>query len=274
MKQFDEKSEYDDVFRSMNKKVNIAEKDQTEVLYHINNEMDKNNQIQRKNSKWKYYLALSTAALLVMVLVIPLLSNILLNTTGNMDKNESIKQILNEFGYDQIIYQKDVENGVVVIYDPDIKSDQDAASSDLSAIFIKKSILGWQATNDRGGYTSSVKEDISSQYLAKSNSQSPFPMMYGEINNAEITQIKVINEETNEEYLAETISGEEKQIWFTFLDENIEGTYEIHGLSNTGEVIFSKSVNNDVTDADSVQQPNVSMDIKNNVLTLISSNLH
>lgn len=256
MKQFDERNEYNSHFKSMDNKINIAENEQKEILEQINNRIDSESSTRRKSSKiWKYYFAFSAASLIIIILSLPLLSNMIQERTGFSNMGESIHQILNERGYEKIVHQQEVDNGVVVFYIPNIQSN--GMVSELNSIFIKRTTLGWEGTNDRGGYSTSINEDISSQYLQKSDKQSPFPMLYGEINNSDITQIKVINLESNHEYLAETIETESHNIWFVFLDDQ-EGEYEILGLSESNEVITSvDSDDNSVT---------VTTDIEDNVL--------
>lgn len=240
MKQFEEIHEYDNDFKSINNKINITEEEQKDVLYKINYKMDRKS-LTRKHAtiKWKYYLALSTASLLLIILVMPLLSNIFQDTTGIFSKDESIRQILNELEYEEILYQEKVEKGVVVFYIPKIETNDATNISELSSIFIKKTPFGWEGTYDRGGYSSSIREDITSQYLPKSNSQSPFPMLYGEINNPEVNKIKIINSTNNNVYQAETVMADGHQIWFVFLDENQEVAYEVQGFSKTNEIITS-----------------------------------
>ncbi|MBM7571930.1 DUF4871 domain-containing protein [Aquibacillus albus] len=251
MTNFEEMDSYDDSFKSMKNKVYLSETEKREVFHKINMKIERKPSIRKQLSiKWKYRLALSSASFILMILIMPFLINIIQDSTGNLSKDESIRQIVNELDYDTILHQEEVNNGVVVFYIPNIETDDDDTNlSELSAIFIKKTLLGWEGTNDRGGYSSNIGEDITSQYLPKSNRQSPFPMLYGEINNQEVDRIKVINLENNAEYHAETVIMENHHIWFVFLDEMEEGKYEIQGLSETNEMITSITVDRGLADA-------------------------
>ncbi|SES12301.1 hypothetical protein [Salipaludibacillus aurantiacus] len=245
MSQFNGNKNMDDVFKSMNKKLDISKQEQNDIHSQMNKKISRISKRTPKRPKWKYYLSLTAASIIIVVLSLPLFSNIIHERTGN----EGIYQILNEVGYQEVVHKEEVETGVVVFYAPDIQTnDMDTEVAELGAIFIEKTLWGWEETFDRGAYTTSINEEvtnITSQYLSQSHSQSPFPMIYGEIMNPNIVEIKVINLESNKEYEAEITIKESHKIWFVFVDNNEETNYEVQGLSEKGEVVTSNLVNED-----------------------------
>ncbi|WP_158735813.1 DUF4871 domain-containing protein [Alteribacillus sp. YIM 98480] len=92
MKQFEEMNEYDREFKSMNNKINLAQKEQEDILYQINNKIGRKSPTRRQVSPiWKYYLTLTVTSLIIIILSLPLLTNIIQDRTGNLN-NESIHQ--------------------------------------------------------------------------------------------------------------------------------------------------------------------------------------
>ncbi|WNF35228.1 hypothetical protein RJD24_12200 [Bacillaceae bacterium IKA-2] len=244
MKQFEEMKEYDHHFKSIDKKINMIENEKNEILLNINKKIDSNGTTQSNSStKWKYYFAVTTAFLILLILSLPLFSEMVHDRTGGM--NEDIHQILLDFGgYNEILHKEVVEHGVVVFYIPNIKSpDEEVSASELGAIFIKKTLFGWEGTFNRGGYSTSIPENFTSKYLPQfgTENNSPFPILFGEIINPEITQMNIISDENNILHEAKVITTGYHKIWFVFLDEEKQLDYEVQGLSYTNEIITSIS---------------------------------
>lgn len=156
-------------------------------------------------------------------------------------------QIIAEQGYNNIIHTEKLENGVVVFYIPDDMNNNTDEETSLSASFIKKTNFGWTETFDIGGHSSSGKPDLTSQYLYKSDEKSPFPMLFGAINNLKIQDIKVINSKQNSNPIQAIIIDNEKQrIWYALLNQqNNDIEFEIRGLTDDGEIVTS-IINNDL----------------------------
>ncbi|WP_078551553.1 hypothetical protein [Bacillus alkalicellulosilyticus] len=160
-------------------------------------------------------------------------------------QEERIYEILAENGFKQILHQEETKNGVVVFYIPDIKTDNDHETvSDLSAIYIERTWFGWKGTIDRGGYSTSVDRAITSQYLGRSgkSKNSPFPLLFGEIHQPEISTIQVVNKGNERIDEAKVITTDNNTIWFLFIDENIR-EISIQGLDVNGNLIKEAGVN-------------------------------
>ena len=243
MKSSNDENKFDKEFKSMDKKVNFPENEQEEVLQYINNQVNKTSPKRVRKPMWNYYLALTAAAIIITILSIPIIDNFIHERTGDA----GINQIMNEVGYKNILHQEEVDNGVVVFYIPDIESnDMDNEVSDLSSIFIKRNIFGVEETQDRGTFSTNLSDDLTnftSQYLPKSDEHSPFPMVFGEINNPDITKIKIKDLKSDQVYEAEVISTDSHVLWYSFLNKNEREMYEVRGLSEEGEVIASNVVN-------------------------------
>lgn len=134
-----------------------------------------------------------------------------------------------------LLHKEKVDNGIVVFYG-DIENE-----NTLGVRFIKKKLLNWEATYDRGGggFGGSM-ESISSMYLPRYSSKSPFPLLMGLISDRKIAEIKVEYKYKGvvKEVKAKTIQGNDRYIWFAFVDEPLERTiYTINGFSKQGEMV-------------------------------------
>jgi hypothetical protein len=161
-------------------------------------------------------------------------------------------KILDEQGYSTIIHEEPLENGVVVFYIPNtMNRTADEEYTSLGASFMKKTFFGWKETLDRGGHSLSGVPELSSQYLPKSDEKSPFPMLYGTINNPKVQDIKIINVQSNTSIQAKIVSDKEQRIWYAFVKQsNKDGEFEIQSLSQDNEIIAS-IINNDLLPSNS-----------------------
>jgi hypothetical protein len=166
---------------------------------------------------------------------------ILIILLSGCSSDDGYFQIIDEQGYNNIIHTEKLDNGVIVFYLPDnMKNKADEEATGLSASFIKKTHFGWLETFDRGGHSSSEKLELTSQYLYKSDDKSPFPMLFGVINNPKIKEIKIINSENSNPIQAKIIDNEEQRIWYSFLNQQKEDAeFEIQGLTDDGEILTS-----------------------------------
>ncbi|MFT4415803.1 hypothetical protein ACLM5H_18245 [Fredinandcohnia humi] len=241
MKQYKETNEFDKEFESMNTKISMTISEQKYVLNQINMKIDSKLLIPRqKPFQWKYYIVLTAVFFIMIILSLPLFSNTFQNLAGGFNKDESFRNILNDLDYDKIIHQEEVANGVIIFYDPKIETSKvNDITSELSAVFIKETFFGWEKTNDKGGFSSGLNGEISRQFLPKMDRNSPFPMLYGEILNPDVNQVKVINLKNNRNYNVETVITESHRIWFAFLDENHEELYEVQGFTKSNKFVTS-----------------------------------
>ena len=133
-----------------------------------------------------------------------------------------------------IIYQADVDNGVVVFYENNVGDGDDAYT--INAEFIRHNLLGWKWVYG-GGFSG-----CSGQYLP-SIKGTPFPMIFGEAKNSDIVQIKILDKEHDETKTVDIVGTGEYRIWYVFIDESAGPNFEITGLSATGEIVESVNFN-------------------------------
>lgn len=163
--------------------------------------------------------------------------SILVLLLAGCSSDEGHLQIIDERGDTHIIHTEEVGNGVVVFFIPDIN---EGKYSGVEASFIKKTIFGWKGTHDRGEHSWVDNDELSSQFLYKSDDKSPFPMLYGAINNPNIKEVKIINLYNNNLIQAKIVENEEQRLWYVFLKQPKKETeFEIQGLTDDGEVVTS-----------------------------------
>ncbi|MHB8127289.1 MAG: hypothetical protein ACYDEJ_17030 [Desulfitobacteriaceae bacterium] len=129
-----------------------------------------------------------------------------------------------------IIYQEEVNGGIVVFTK---RTTGDAYVIDSG--FIKKGLLGWKWIWG-GGYSGYY-----GQYF-QAISGTPFPMLFGDINNEQITKVNIKDVEHNNSKEAKIVGNCNDRIWFTFLNKYDGPSFEIITLSQTGKVLDSKNI--------------------------------
>jgi hypothetical protein len=76
VKQIEEMDQFDNNFKSLNNKLNMTEEEKKDVLYQINNKINSKRKVQKRPTQWRYYFTLASAALILIILAMPLLSTI------------------------------------------------------------------------------------------------------------------------------------------------------------------------------------------------------
>lgn len=84
MKHPEEMNQFDNSFKSMNNQMNMTEDEQKDVLHQINNKMNNKRQMPKHSfTHWKYYFTLVSAALILLILAMPLISTIQNKSEGS-----------------------------------------------------------------------------------------------------------------------------------------------------------------------------------------------
>lgn len=167
----------------------------------------------------------------IIIVMLALVGSWLIFTHKNSDTIiEAIEEIRGNV--DRIIYQTEVENGVVVFYENNVGDD----AYTINAEFVKHNLFGWKWVYG-GGFSG-----YSGQYF-QSVSGTPFPMIFGEVKNNEIEKIKVLDKEHNETKLVDIVGNDDHRIWYIFLDETSGPNFDIMGMSASGEIVESISFN-------------------------------
>jgi len=152
-------------------------------------------------------------------------------------KNEGFSEGVG-WSYDApIIHKENVEDGVIAFYE------QKGPTNALGAMFIEKTLFGWEATNDRvEGGLKNPRKSIRTLFAPKleEGNNSPFPILFGLIEEDSIKEIQVEYQYKGnlKEVQGKTIHAEGRYLWFAFVDEpNTEITYIIKGYSNEGDLL-------------------------------------
>lgn len=232
-------------FRSLNQKITMSDKEREKVQEQMNIRMNSSpeSEVRKASTPRKYYFALASAALIFVLILIPAIFN-------NLDKPddsvvvsdeippERLEEILAPYDNNKILHVEEVDEGVVVLFTWYIKKDINIEV--LNATFIKKTKYGWEESVESAEHTLLDKEDLSHQLVTPSSDESPFPLVFGKIINSEITGVSVTDPENDKEYTAKIITSDKgEDYWFTFVDINPEELFEIHGVTNEGESIYS-----------------------------------
>lgn len=151
-----------------------------------------------------------------------------------------------------ILLQKDIDNGQVVFYLRKINDDRQI----VSAEFVKKTILGWKWVYGGGhsipiytGADQEIKVDKSWSYqylpstIGTEFGKSPFPMLFGVIQNSDVTSIIVRNLSSYDEQNAEIVKvNNSLRFWFCFIKEKHGRKFTISAISNKGMEISVKNI--------------------------------
>jgi hypothetical protein len=147
-----------------------------------------------------------------------------------------------------LLEEREVSDGEVVFY---IKQDGER-SPVLYADYVKKTFLGWRWAAG-GGHSMPAAETgeetiWSYQYIAATKGtlfgQSPFPLIFGSFSNPAIKSVVVKSVLTGEETQAviEPIPKTDG-LWYAFISGEQGKSFELKGLSETGELISEKRIN-------------------------------
>jgi hypothetical protein len=152
----------------------------------------------------------------------------------------------------ELLEEREVRNGEVVFY----FRQHGSSETVLSADYVKQTFLGWKWAS--GGAHSlpvasetdtSPKTDTvwSYQYIAGTkgtlSGDSPFPLLFGTFNNPRIAKVIVKAIQSGQETEAKIIPSKGiAKLWYVFILQDQGSSYELTGLSNTGEMISKKRI--------------------------------
>jgi hypothetical protein len=130
---------------------------------------------------------------------------------------------------DELIYQEEVENGTLVFFTRDV-GERDT----IEAGFIRKALFGWKWVYGGGfsGYSGQYFETVSG---------TPFPMIFGEVKNQAIEQVKVLDKQDNEIGVSPVAGTDNHRVWFVYLDKSAGPNFNIVYLSADSDVLDTKS---------------------------------
>jgi hypothetical protein len=156
------------------------------------------------------------------------------------------------FHMDDIVLQKDIEDGQVVFYLRKINDGQQV----VSAEYVKKTLLGWKwvyggghsLPNYQGSNPDMIKEESwSAQYFPSTRStefgKSPFPMLFGVVKDSDINSIAVRDLKNLKEQKAEIVqTNGSLRFWYVFVTEQQGGKFAISAMSKDGTAVSAKTI--------------------------------
>jgi hypothetical protein len=71
MKPFDEKTDHDEAFQSMKKKIRLSEKENLTIFHQLNKKMELDSARSTAFSKKKYYFSFALAFIIIGILILP-----------------------------------------------------------------------------------------------------------------------------------------------------------------------------------------------------------
>ncbi|KLU61096.1 hypothetical protein CEB3_c26660 [Peptococcaceae bacterium CEB3] len=130
----------------------------------------------------------------------------------------------------RVMYQENVNGGVVVFTRKGTGS-----ATIFGADYVKKSLLGYKWVWG-GGFSG-----YSGQYF-RQISGTPFPMLFGDICNRQVKEVKLTDSEHKISKNAEIVGNGDDRIWFTFIKTSDGPVFKIDKLSGTGQVLETKGI--------------------------------
>lgn len=154
---------------------------------------------------------------------------------------------------DEMVLQKEIGRGQVILYLRNINENQQI----VSAEYVKKTFTGWKWVYGGGhsmpkpyaGPTGNVKVDDSWSYQYFPSTEgtqfgkSPFPMLFGVINHADIQAIAVKDLNTNQEVMAKIVNTKgATRFWYVFVTEEQGRKFMLTARTNEGKVVNEKMI--------------------------------
>ncbi|MDO0824627.1 hypothetical protein [Desulfosporosinus nitroreducens] len=181
----------------------------------------------------KVWIIISLAVLVVLLITFngSFLPN---HSTGNI-----VEEAIQKSGRNvtKVVHTEEVKGGVVVFYK---KSVGNGGESNASG-YVKKTLWGWE-WGWGGEHSDSASMGFSAQYFPYSKG-APFPLVFGEIKDQQIQQIKVLEKDRTNDKEAKIVGKGTDLMWFVFLDKSEGPNFTITGLSSEGTTLYSETIN-------------------------------
>jgi hypothetical protein len=97
-----------------------------------------------------------------------------------------------------------------------------------------------------GEHSNSASNSFSAQYFPYSQG-TPFPLVFGEIKDQQIKQIKVSEQTRTNDKEAKIVGTGTDLMWFAFLGKSDGPIYTVTGLSSEGKTLYSDTINTDAS---------------------------
>ncbi|QGQ99495.1 hypothetical protein EHS13_33870 [Paenibacillus psychroresistens] len=146
----------------------------------------------------------------------------------------------------ELLEEREVRDGEVVFY---MRQEGERAPV-LSADYVNKSFLGWKWAVG-GGHSlpaaSGNETAWSFQYMDATKgsffNHSPFPLVFGTVNNPAITAVTIKSVKTGQETIADLITSKSNiTLWYAFIEEEQGKAFDLTGLAKSGETVSKKHI--------------------------------
>lgn len=161
---------------------------------------------------------------------------------------EAIEQVRTNNGIKEPLAEVDVEKGKIVFF---------KINKSINAEFVRKTYKGWK-WGYGGGHTipglsneidnNNIDSYLSYQYFPSTDDTqygySPFPMLFGVLQNSTVSSITVKDLINNKEIKASIINRDpDFRIWYVFINKDQGKKFVISTISDQGKVMADKEIN-------------------------------
>lgn len=159
----------------------------------------------------------------------------------NQSTGNTVEEAIQKSGRNviKVVHTEEVKDGVVVFYKKSVGNGGETNASG----YVKKTLWGWEWAWG-GEHSDSASMGFSAQYFPYSEG-TPFPLVFGEIKDHQIKQIKVLEKDPANDNEAKIVGTSTDLMWFVFLDKSEGPIFTIIGLSNEGTTLYSETINID-----------------------------
>lgn len=190
-----------------------------------------------KRPSWK--LSIVAVVLLTLIGILGLTNSANGSLFPSRSTGKTIVEAIQKSGRNvsNLVDTENVKGGVVVFYK---KAIGNGGVTNASG-YIKKTLWGWEWTWG-GEHSDSTPMGFSAQYFPYVKT-TPFPLVFGEIKDPNVKSIDVSENGTTNKVQAKIVGTGTDLMWYVFLDKLAGPDFTITGLSNSGSILYTQSLN-------------------------------
>jgi len=190
-----------------------------------------------KRPSWK--LSIVAVGLLALIGILGLTNSVNGSLFPSRSTGKTIVEAIQKSGRNvsKVVDTEEVKGGVVVFYK---KAIGNGGVTNASG-YIKKTLWGWEWAWG-GEHSDSTPMGFSAQYFPYVKT-TPFPLVFGEIKDPNVKFIDVSENGTTNKVQAKIVGTGTDLMWYVFLDKSAGPDFTITGLSNSGSILYTQSLN-------------------------------
>lgn len=190
-----------------------------------------------KRPSWK--LSVLAVVLLALIGILGLTNSANGSLFPSRSTGKTIVEAIQKSGRNvsKVVGTEEVKGGVVVFYKKTIGNGGVTNASG----YIKKTLWGWEWVWG-GEHSDSTPMGFSAQYFPYVKT-TPFPLVFGEIKDPNVKFIDVSENGTTNKVQAKIVGTGTDLMWYVFLDKSTGPDFTITGLSNSGSILYTQSLN-------------------------------